>query len=160
MIHQVMTIKTSTGSSKRSYPQGVNARSKFSDFLTFLDWRTFGDIFFPRMIRKKVLFNSRSRQYVKKRTPSQHLRKFLFDCFSQISNFNWPGLGRDGSDGRNGSDGSQPWPIEIWNQKNEVCLQFSLVCHLKSNEVCLKWQIESWRSKRVQDHQNGAILEG
>ena len=35
----------------------------------------------------------------------------------QISNFNWPGLGRDGSDGRNGTDGPQPWPIEIWNFK-------------------------------------------
>ena len=28
----------------------------------------------------------------------------------QISNFNWPGLGRDGSDGRDGTVGLQPWP--------------------------------------------------
>ena len=40
-----------------------------------------------------------------------------FGIFLKISKFNWPGLGRDGSDGRNGSDGPQPWPIEIWNFK-------------------------------------------
>ena len=31
----------------------------------------------------------------------------------KISSFNWPGLVRDGSDGRNGSDRPQPWPIEM-----------------------------------------------
>ena len=35
-----------------------------------------------------------------------------FQFFLEISNFNWPGLERDGSDGRNGAAVPQPWPIE------------------------------------------------
>ena len=52
------------------------------------------------------------------------MHQFLFSfiplfsrIFLKISNFNWPGLGRDGADGRSGLDGLQPWPIEIWNFK-------------------------------------------
>ena len=44
-------------------------------------------------------------------------RSVFFRFFLKISNFNWPGLGQDGSDGRNGSDRPQPWPIEIRNFK-------------------------------------------
>ena len=38
----------------------------------------------------------------------------------QISNFNWPGLGRDGSERRDSTAVLQPWPIEIWNLKIEI----------------------------------------
>ena len=56
--------------------------------------------------------------WVKKKATNEFCRlkfsKIQISNFKfQISNFNWPGLGRDGSDGRNGTAVPQPWPIEI-----------------------------------------------
>ena len=63
-----------------------------------------------------------------------------FDLFSnckcQNSNFNWPRLGWDGSYGRDGTAGSQPWPIQIWNLKFEI-LKFIVFWSCKNSRLTI-----------------------
>ena len=63
MIDQVMTIKTSTGSSKTELSSKGKRPFKVFRFSHVFRLTYFRGFVFPRMIRKKVLFNSRSRQY-------------------------------------------------------------------------------------------------
>ena len=73
----------------------------------------------------------------------------------QISNFNWPGLGRNGSDGRNGTGVPQPWLIEIWkiSSRSNAGSQKYTPKEVHPLHVKKPWKVHPWAEIYQKDPQ-------